>query len=64
MTELNGLESEEDRIVTITKIVLKFMKQNNAPPQGTRLLTEDYVDCRQVKWLHIDDMYVNYDHDK
>jgi hypothetical protein len=27
MTELNGAESEEDRIVAITKIVLKLMKQ-------------------------------------
>jgi hypothetical protein len=28
MTELNGAESEEVRIVIITKFVLKFMKQN------------------------------------
>jgi hypothetical protein len=28
MTELNGAESEEDRIVAMTKIVLKLMKQN------------------------------------
>jgi hypothetical protein len=28
MTELNGAEPEEDRIVAITKIVLKLMKQN------------------------------------
>jgi uncharacterized tellurite resistance protein B-like protein len=28
MTELNGAESEEDRIVAITKIVLQLMKQN------------------------------------
>jgi uncharacterized tellurite resistance protein B-like protein len=28
MTELNGAESEEDRIMAITKIVLKLMKQN------------------------------------
>jgi hypothetical protein len=28
MTELNAAESEEDRIVAITKIVLKLMKQN------------------------------------
>jgi hypothetical protein len=29
MTELNTAESEEDRIVAITKIVLKLMKQNS-----------------------------------
>jgi hypothetical protein len=28
VTELNGAESEEDRIMSITKIVLKLMKQN------------------------------------
>jgi hypothetical protein len=28
MTELNGAESEEYRIVAITKIVFKLMKQN------------------------------------
>jgi hypothetical protein len=28
MPELNGAESEEDRIMAITKIVLKLMKQN------------------------------------
>jgi hypothetical protein len=28
MTLLNAAESEEDRIMAITKIVLKFMKQN------------------------------------
>jgi hypothetical protein len=28
VTELNGAESEEDKIMTITKIVLKLMKQN------------------------------------
>jgi hypothetical protein len=28
MTDLNGAESEEDRIMTITKIVLKLVKQN------------------------------------
>jgi hypothetical protein len=28
MTELNGAESEEDRMVAIRKIVLKLMKQN------------------------------------
>jgi hypothetical protein len=28
VTELNGAESEEDRIMAITKIVLKLMKQN------------------------------------
>jgi hypothetical protein len=28
MTELNGAESEEEKIVVITRIVLKFMKQN------------------------------------
>jgi hypothetical protein len=28
MTEFNGAESEEDRIVAVTKIVLKLMKQN------------------------------------
>jgi hypothetical protein len=28
VTELNGAESEEDRIVAITKIILKPMKQN------------------------------------
>jgi hypothetical protein len=27
MTELNGAESEEDRIMVITKIVLKHMEQ-------------------------------------
>jgi hypothetical protein len=28
MTELNGAESEEDRIMAITKTVLKLVKQN------------------------------------
>jgi hypothetical protein len=28
MTELSGAESEEDKIIAITKIVLKLMKQN------------------------------------
>jgi hypothetical protein len=28
MTKLIGPESEEDRIMTITKIILKLMKQN------------------------------------
>jgi hypothetical protein len=28
MAELNGAESEEDRIMAITKIVLKLMMQN------------------------------------
>jgi hypothetical protein len=28
MTELNGAESEEDRIMAITKTVFKLMKQN------------------------------------
>jgi hypothetical protein len=28
MTELNGAESEEDRVMAITKIVLKPMKPN------------------------------------
>jgi hypothetical protein len=28
MTHLNGAESEADRIVAITKIVLKLMRQN------------------------------------
>jgi hypothetical protein len=28
VTELNQAESEEDRIMAITKIVLKLMKQN------------------------------------
>jgi hypothetical protein len=28
MTELNGPESEEERIMAITKIVLKLIKQN------------------------------------
>jgi hypothetical protein len=28
MTELNGAESEEDRIMAITEIILKLMKQN------------------------------------
>jgi hypothetical protein len=28
MTELSGAEAEEDRIMAITKIVLKPMKQN------------------------------------
>jgi hypothetical protein len=28
ITELNGAESKEDRIVAITKIVLKLMMQN------------------------------------
>jgi hypothetical protein len=28
MTKLNGAESEEYRIMAITKTVLKFMKQN------------------------------------
>jgi hypothetical protein len=28
MTELNGAEPEEDRVIAITKIVLKFIKQN------------------------------------
>jgi hypothetical protein len=28
ITELNGAKAEEDRIVVITKIVLKLMKQN------------------------------------
>jgi hypothetical protein len=28
MTELNGAESEGDRIVAITKIVIKLVKQN------------------------------------
>jgi hypothetical protein len=28
MTELNGAESEEDRIMTITKTVLRLIKQN------------------------------------
>jgi uncharacterized tellurite resistance protein B-like protein len=28
MTKLSGAESEEDRILAITKIVLKLMKQN------------------------------------
>jgi hypothetical protein len=28
VTELSGAESEEDRIITITKIVLNAMKQN------------------------------------
>jgi hypothetical protein len=28
MTELNGAESEEDRIMAIIKIALKLMKQN------------------------------------
>jgi hypothetical protein len=28
MTELNGAESEEDRIMAITKIVLKLIKEN------------------------------------
>jgi hypothetical protein len=28
MTELNGADSEEDRIMIITRIVLKLMKQN------------------------------------
>jgi hypothetical protein len=27
-TELNGAESEEDRIIAITKIVLKLIKEN------------------------------------
>jgi hypothetical protein len=48
-TELNGTESEEDRIMAITRIVLKLMKQNNMYPQGTGLLTKDYVECRQAK---------------
>jgi hypothetical protein len=29
MTELNGAESEQDRIMAITKIVLKLMKKNS-----------------------------------
>jgi hypothetical protein len=29
MTELNGAESEEDRITAITKIVLELVKQND-----------------------------------
>jgi hypothetical protein len=44
MTELDGAESEEDRIVAITKIVLELIKQ-----KGTGLLPNDYVECRQVK---------------
>jgi hypothetical protein len=28
MTELSGAQTEEDRIMAITKIVLKLMKQN------------------------------------
>jgi hypothetical protein len=28
MTELNGADSEEDRIMIITRTVLKLMKQN------------------------------------
>jgi hypothetical protein len=28
MTELTGAESEEDRVMTVTKIVLKFKKQS------------------------------------
>jgi hypothetical protein len=39
MTEFNGVESEEDRIVAITRTVLKLMNQN----------TNDYVECRQIK---------------
>jgi hypothetical protein len=27
MKQLNGAESEEDRIMAVTKVVLKFMKQ-------------------------------------
>jgi hypothetical protein len=38
MRELNGAESEEDRIVAITKIVLQLMKQE----------TNDYIQCGQV----------------
>jgi hypothetical protein len=29
MTELSGAESEEDRIMAITRTVLKLMKQND-----------------------------------
>jgi hypothetical protein len=29
MAELSGIKSEEDRIMVITKIVLKLMKQND-----------------------------------
>jgi hypothetical protein len=39
MTELNGAESEEDRMIAITKIALKPMKQK----------TNGYIECRQVK---------------
>jgi hypothetical protein len=28
ITQLNAAESEEDRIITITKIILKLMKKN------------------------------------
>jgi hypothetical protein len=30
MTEFNGAESEEDRIVNVTKIILKLIKQNGS----------------------------------
>jgi hypothetical protein len=30
MTELNGAESEEDRIMAITKIVFQLMNQNGS----------------------------------
>jgi uncharacterized tellurite resistance protein B-like protein len=33
VTELNGAESQEDRIVAITKIVLRVMKQNGEGQQ-------------------------------
>jgi hypothetical protein len=39
LTGLNGAESKEDKIMTITKIVLNLMKQK----------TNDYAECRQVK---------------
>jgi hypothetical protein len=46
MTELNGVETEEERIMAITKIVLKHLKQNNKYPQGTGLLTNtDKYNC-------------------
>jgi hypothetical protein len=43
MTQLNGVESEEDRIMAITKIVLKLMKQNGC--QSSQAPQSSSIQC-------------------
>jgi hypothetical protein len=46
MTELNGAESEDDRIMATTKTVLKLMKQNGLIAVNMATLARTSSSCK------------------